>query len=159
MENKFIALDPSGNFHEGKGKTGWAVFENKELISFGAVNSKEYETQEEYWSAVTKLTVGFTLIVCESYKLQPTKSMAQSWSTLETPQLIGVIRMFAYNQGSKVIFQDPSSKIRFSDDILVKNGFLEKKNALYLCHGVKTNDHMRDAIRHGLFFIKFGKLG
>lgn len=148
---KFIAVDPSGNFKEGKGTTGWAVFEDGELKEFGAVKASDYKTQLDYWADIIGILSKYELVVCESYRLQPSKSMAQSWSALETPQLIGAIMYTCKN----VIFQDPVTKRRFSDDILVDMGILTKNNKLYLCQGRVTNDHMRDAIRHGMYYTKY----
>lgn len=151
---KFIAVDPSGNFKEGKGTTGWAVFEDGELKEFGEVKASNYSTQLDYWNDIIGILTKYSTVVCESYRLQPSKSMAQSWSALETPQLIGVIRYTNKN----VIFQDPVIKKRFTDEILVSKGIVEKENKLYKVHGRITNDHMRDAIRHGLYHVNYGKV-
>jgi hypothetical protein len=159
---KILALDPSGNFHEGKGITGWALFIDGKLKDFGDIRSEDFETQILYWSRIlSKVRENHSWdeddleVVCESYKLQASKAMAQSWSTLETPQLIGVIRYYCGDFGIPIHFQDPSCKIRFSDEILVKQGIIEKRNKLYYCQDKKTNDHMRDAIRHGLYYTKY----
>jgi hypothetical protein len=158
---KILALDPSGNFHEGKGITGWALFNDGQLEDFGDIRSESCATQMIYWNQIiNKIRSVYQKdmdmqLVCESYKLQASKAMAQSWSTLETPQLIGVIRYYCGDFGIPIHFQDPSCKIRFSDEILVKQGILEKRNKLYYCQDKKTNDHMRDAIRHGLYYTKY----
>ena len=153
----FIVIDPSGNFDEGKGTTGYATFRNNELEDFNDIKSKDFKTQMEYWDKILGLIWEQNFVVCESYKLQPNKSMAQSWSTLETPQFIGVLRYTCWQENLTIKFQDPSCKVRFSDEILLKAGVFEKKNKLYYCQGRKTNDHMRDAIRHGLYYIKYKK--
>jgi len=158
---KILALDPSGNFHEGKGITGWALFNDGQLEDFGDIRSESCATQMIYWNQIiNKIRSVYQKdmdmqLVCESYKLQASKAMAQSWSTLETPQLIGVIRYYCGDFGIPIHFQDPSCKIRFSDEILVKQGIIEKRNKLYYCQDKKTNDHMRDAIRHGLYYTKY----
>jgi hypothetical protein len=153
----FIAIDPSGNFNEGKGITGYAIFKDNILTEIGDIRSENYNNQMDYWKDILELTKLKDFVVCESYKLQPTKSMAQSWSTLETPQLIGALRYYCWQYNTPIIFQDPSSKVRFSDEILIKLGTLERKNKLYLWQGLKTNDHMRDAMRHGLYYLKYRK--
>jgi hypothetical protein len=151
---KFIAVDPSGNFKEGKGTTGWAVFEDGELKEFGEVKASNYNTQLDYWGDIIGILSKYPTVVCESYRLQPSKSMAQSWSALETPQLIGVIRYTCKN----VIFQDPVIKKRFTDEILITKGVVDKEGKLYKVQGRVTNDHMRDAIRHGLYHVNYGKV-
>lgn len=153
----FIAIDPSGNFNEGKGITGYALFIDDQLKEVADIRSENHKQQMTYWRDILRLIDGQEFVVCESYKLQPNKSMAQSWSTLETPQLIGALRYACWQQNIPIIFQDPSNKVRFSDEILVKLGVLERKNKLYLWQGLKTNDHMRDAMRHGLYYLKYHK--
>lgn len=157
VKSSFIVIDPSGNFNEGKGITGYAIFEDNVLKDFGHVKSEDYQNQMEYWKDILDIAQDYSTIVCESYKLQPTKSMAQSWSTLETPQLIGVLRYMCWQENIKIVFQDPSCKIRFSDDILINLSIFERKNKIYYCKERKTNDHMRDAIRHGFYYLKYKK--
>jgi len=157
-----IAIDPSGNFlsKEGKGTTGWASFDSDgSLMNYGDVRAKEYDTTENYWGAIiSKIMAAHPkIIVCESYQLQPGKAMAQSWSDLETPQLIGAIRHIAWSKNVKFIFQPPSIKPRFADHILVRMGIAEtKNNKIFMVQGMRSNDHQRDAIRHGLYYFKYG---
>jgi hypothetical protein len=99
-------------------------------------------------------------IVCESYKLQPGKAMAQSHSSLETSQLIGYIRMTAWGHDYgeiSFVLQDPACKTRVADPILERMGIIEKRGNRYYCQDKLTNDHQRDAIRHGVYWHKYGK--
>ena len=166
--SRVLAFDPSGNFssREGKGVTGWALFENGKLKNFGRLSAESYNFVENYWDAhlaeiwyqMNNCNFEDCAVVCESYKLQPTKAMQQSWSALETPQLIGAMRMYSWKEiNVPFVLQDPSIKARFSDEVLVKMGIAEKRGNKYYVLGHSTVDHERDAIRHGLYYLKYGK--
>lgn len=160
-----ISVDPSGNTgSEGNGTTGIARFYDGVVVDFCHVKAEAYDTPEAYWAAVSDKVSGYdTLcgrvdaVVCESYKLFAHKAQQQSWSAMETPQLIGAIRVCLWQRGIPVYFQDPSSKVRVTDPILEHMGVIEKKGQFYHCQQHRTNIHERDAIRHGVFFHNFGK--
>lgn len=156
---RVLCLDPSGNYKEGEGTTGWALFMNGELQFFGKVEAKNFPSQEAYWAAVSEAISKIfpDVVVCESYRLFEHKAKQQSWSELETPQLIGHLRMVCWYRNIKFIFQDPNDKIRVADEQLVKMGVLEKKGNKYYCLGRPTVIHERDAIRHGIFYHRYGK--
>ena len=156
---KVLTLDPSGNFDEGKGHTGWAIFENKELRDFGAVNADDYKTIELYFNAVFTLFADedINLIICEGYRLYAgARGKAQINSSLETPQLIGYLRMKAWEGDIPFILQPPSDKAPVNDERLVKAGVFEKRGTKHYCLDRPTNLHMRDAIRHGVYYYRFG---
>jgi hypothetical protein len=158
---KILTLDPSGNFskNEGDGTTGWAIFNYGELKDFGHVQASDYERIEEYWQGVSELIgLDIDVVVCESYRLFAGKASAQSNSMMETPQLIGYLRMHCYKWNIPIVFQDPKDKARVSDPILVRQGVFELKGRKHYCLGRSTNLHMRDAIRHGIYFLKYGKV-
>ena len=49
-----IALDPSGNFEEGKGTTGFSLFscDKKEIIFTRiTIKASDYKSKEDYWHA------------------------------------------------------------------------------------------------------------
>lgn len=156
---KLLSFDPSGNFHEGKGTTGWALFEDGELADFGVIDSKKFENQMDYWWEHQKLIQQLRPDICliESYKLFEHKAKSQSWSAMETPQLIGAMMLYCYQWDIPVIFQDPQQKQGVNDERLVKLGYLEKKGKKYYCLGRSTVLHSRDAIRHGIFYYRYGK--
>lgn len=154
-----LVLDPSGNSskNEGSGTTGFAWFDDTgALFAFGDKKAEDYGSTELYWDALVSLVLSAKTIVCESYRLQPSKAMAQSWSSLETPQMIGALRYMAYRYEKPFILQDPSIKPRFADPILVKMGVVEQSGKFYNCMDQRTNLHQRDAIRHGLHYFKYG---
>ena len=157
--SRILVFDPSGNFDEGKGTSGWALFVDGKLNDFGEIASEDYVAVELYWDAHRTLTEGLypDIVVCESFKLNPAKAGAQSWSYLETPQLIGYLRMGCWHRGIEFITQDPSTKVRFADEILEGLGIIEKRGKKYYCMNRETNLHKRDAIRHGIYYLKYGK--
>lgn len=159
---KVLVFDPSGNSSqkEGYGTTGYAWFVYGRLLQFGDISSKDSGTTEEYWLEHTKLMEELKpdIVVCESYRLFANKAMSQAWSSLETSQLIGYLRMFCWTNDIGFALQDPKDKVRFNDDVLTALGVFEKNGKRYSCQGKATNLHMRDAIRHGLFYHKY-KMG
>jgi hypothetical protein len=156
---KVLSLDPSGNYNEGSGTTGWAVFEDGILTEFGTISATDHNSIEGYWSQHEILIVMQqpNIVVCESFRLFAHKQKAQTWSQMETPQLIGFLRMACWKRNVELVFQSPNDKVRVSDPILVKMGVFEKKGKNHYCNGKPTNLHMRDAIRHGVFFHRYRK--
>lgn len=164
MKNvRIIVFDPSGNMgkNEGYGTSGYAVFDNGELKDWGIISSKDFETQEEYWDAHKQLLFRHIpyphTVVCESYNLQGNKALSQTGSSLDTPQLIGFLRMVCWSEGIEWIFQHPQDKARVADPILVREGVFEQKGNRITCQGKPTVIHSRDAIRHGIYFHRYGK--
>lgn len=154
---KLVAIDPSGNFSEGKGITGIASFIDGYPSSLSEVKAEDYDSAPAYWNAVlNRLSILVPdIIVCEAYPLYAHKAQTQSYSTLETPQLIGCITLWAWVRRIPVVFQTASMvKGRWNDDVLVHKGYLERKGNRLLFDGVPTNAHKRDALRHGLYYIK-----
>lgn len=164
---RMLVFDPSGNSSakEGFGTTGWAVFNDGKLVEFGEIASTDYKETEMYWSKHADLItkVNPSCILCESYKLFGHKAKQQSGSSLDTPQLIGYLRMCAWTLSIPFIFQDPKDKVRFNDEVLEDYGYIQVsrgpsgKITGYMCQGKRTSMHMRDAIRHGLFALKYNK--
>lgn len=154
-----IWLDPSGNFSEGKGTTGWATFVNGQVARFGEVKASDYASQEEYWYVVARIVTGANadLIGCESYRLFGHKAQSQVQSAMETCQLIGYLRMVAYHRNIPFVMQDPSQKVRVNDENLTREGVFEKRGNNYYFEGKLTNLHMRDAIRHGIHYNRYGR--
>lgn len=155
-----LTLDPSGNFDEGKGSTGWAVFEDGQLETFGEVSAEDYNSIERYFQEVGRLIPDnkVDLVICEGYRLYGgARGKAQINSSLETPQLIGYLRMACWEDKIPFILQPPSDKKPVDDTRLVRAGVFEKKGNKHYCMGRSTNLHMRDAIRHGIYYYRFGK--
>lgn len=161
-----ICIDPSGSHgaKNGMGSTGLALLEDGKVIDFQEVSAEKFPSVEYYWHSICERIdeqLSFynddedMVIVCESFKLQPGKAMAQSWSDMATPQLIGYLRMHAWFADVPFIFQDPSCKPRFADPVLVHLDIIQLINGKHYCNGKSTNLHMRDAIRHGVYYFKY----
>lgn len=158
---RVLSFDPSGNYNEGSGTTGWAVFDNEKITEFGTISAKEFATVEDYWHQHELLISQKqpNIVVCEDFRLFAHKSKQQSFSQMETPQLIGYIRMTCWGKKIKFVSQQPSDKVRVADPILVRMGVFEIKGGKHYCLERPTNLHMRDAIRHGIYFHKYNKGG
>jgi hypothetical protein len=150
---KYLAIDPSGNYVEGKGKTGWAMYVDGEF-TFGTFDAKDFETRVDYWYAVAMLIAieKPTTLIIEDYRLYNTRATSaatQSFSLMETPRLLGVLEQTAQaNNIPQVIWQMASSTKAYSDDKLLKLGILSKPKNRHIFKGYKLNDHERSAFRH-----------
>lgn len=155
-----LALDPSGNFSEGKGTTGWVLLTaDEELLATGTISAKDYKCAEEYWDEHIELIKYYRkkfdniIVVIEDYILYKNRSKNQTNSRIETCRLIGVIQHYCWR-----IKQDYSMQLavtvkdRWSDDILrneniITKGYLHKQSKLSLKIG-----HIRDAFRHAIHY-------
>lgn len=158
---KLLSFDPSGNYDEGKGTTGYGISTDGHMPhKLGDIAAGSFESKHAYWFAHRELIekVFPDIIVIESYRLFGHKAKEQTGSSLETPQLIGYMEMVAYEFKIPVVFQDPSTKSRHTDDILIKSGVIEKRGNKYFYKGELTNLHKRDALRHALYYLRKNKL-
>ena len=151
-----IALDISGNFKEGKGTTGIAVGATEtHEITLSEIKATDYESDVEYWDAVIGAIADSRAdyAVVEHYVLYNHKALQQSYSELETSQLLGAIRYACSTFFIPVTLQKASeAKGRFPDRVLQAKGWLDDKNRH---NGKATNPHKRDALRHWLYFEKY----
>lgn len=166
-----IGVDPSGNFYEGKGTTGIAVYDIKtdKIVHVFHVSAKFSFTQVDYWNNVVdslsallyKYNKKRCVLAVEDYLLYANTAKAQINSTFETPQLIGVIK-YVFKDVCPVLFRNANTaKTRWTDDILVRKKYLlvDKKLGYYIIDdgGAMTQviEHSRDAVRHALYCGKF----
>ncbi len=167
MSDYILSLDPSGNFNEGKGTTGWCLTKDKVCVDAGEIYASEYPTQMSYWDKVITLIYSINkntikdndtyVVLCEDYRLYETKASEQINSNLETPQIIGAIKYTCYKYKIPLYFQMAAEvKTRWSDDILFKTERLIRKGKhAYTPEGVLIQHHSRDAYRHVLHYINF----
>jgi hypothetical protein len=128
---RLMAIDP------GKAN-GWAVFTDKSKPEksgtldpsglYGLLESEE-----------------ITHLVYESYRLYATHANQMIGDDFIAPQVIGVIKYLCEKRGIPYWEQPATLKAYYNDNRL-------KKLGLYV-----PVDHRRDAIRHGLYFLNFGK--
>ena len=162
-----LALDPSGSFYEGKGTTGYCVYDTrkKTFITCGSIFAKHFRTMEEYWDAVIQLIITTKnqypdmMLVCEDYLLYATKLQDQINSRMETPKLIGVIQHHCWRYQIPYYMQTAAEvKNRWTDKILVYKGYIKPYRRGYLPTSGDTTTythHSLDAIRHAIHYATF----
>lgn len=158
---RILAIDPSGNHDsekEGSGTTGLAYYVNGEVAQLAELKASDYNSTEEYWDALiaTISMFGPDHVVFEGYRLYNHRGMSaqtQANSTLLTSQLIGALRLtFYHNEVPYSIQYAAEVKNRWSDAILIHNGYLEEGNRF---KGKPTNAHKRDALRHLVHYLTY----
>lgn len=161
-----LAIDPSGNFEEGKGTTGTCLFDvvNNKIHTLKDIHASAYNTKEEYWQAhidyIQQVLVNFPslILVIEDFALDPRRAMQQSYSKMETPKLIGILQHYCQQQNIIYKMQRPAEvKKRWEDRILEFKGYIVKRNRMYyLPQATKPmSRHCKDAIRHAVHYHTF----
>lgn len=163
LKTKILAFDPSGNFHEGKGTSGFAIAENGQPVEVGRISAKDFNSAPEYWYAHMELinSVAPSHMVMEGYRLYNHKGMSaksQANSILETPQLIGYLTMVSYlnNVPLKIQFAK-DVKSRWKDDVLIAKGIITQKGSkLFFGDYPLVAEHEKDALRHLMHLLRYG---
>lgn len=165
MKHRYIlALDPSGAFHEGKGTTGWCLFDTavNNTIQINALYAEKFETDCAYWKAHTDLIDRLhkefpdLRIVIEDYFLYAHKAEAQINSKFETSQLIGILKLHTTGVKIKVVMRSASQvKTRWGNHILIRKGYLSNKKGSFFVNNIRVNKHMLDALRHAVHEATF----
>lgn len=160
-----IAIDPSGNFEEGKGHTGIAVIDDCdwENVKVLGVNAKNYTSRHGYWNDIIRAISAQcdvpAKVVIESYVTRMNGFTIGKQS--ETAMLIGVIVWNLEKWEIPYEFQAPSTaKTRFKDELLPKyypNLTLDTSTGKnrYFYNGTLVSDHIRDAMKHLLYFKRY----
>lgn len=164
-----IAFDPSGNFKEGLGTTGICHMDmNGNPLSVDEIHAGDFESPEAYWGAHIEhledwaFKTGENETVMEGFRLYATKRNEQTNSQFETPQLIGVIRQWHYdNMIPLKITYAVEVKSRWSDDVLIRKGYIYKKGGKRYLTATNQllNNHKTDALRHALHYFRYGRKG
>ena len=160
-----IALDPSGNFSEGNGTTGICTLDGN--VSYvNDIHAGKFKSAEAYWDAhIGFLEASLQLdqnieVVMEGYRLYGHKTDTQINSTLETPQLIGVVKYWCYVNKVPLKIQFASEvKSRWSDSILENKGIMQiiNRRRKLISSGQWLNNHKTDALRHALHYQRYRK--
>lgn len=161
-----LALDPSGNFEEGKGTTGTCLFNaTANCVEYlKDIHASAYENKEEYWQAHLKYIASVlrqydnVFIVIEDFTLDPRRAMQQSHSKMETPKLIGILQLYCKQKGIPYKMQRAVEvKNRWADHILEYKKYIIKKNRMYYLpdETKPMSRHCKDAIRHAVHFATF----
>ena len=160
---EFIFIDPSGSFNEGKGHTGVAVMQDMDwsTLKVYSVDSNKYHSRLDYWSCIIDFICRHrdAIIVIESFVIRNNGILMGKMP--ETIRLIGAMEYEMDTMKMKYIFQSPSqAKSRFKDEDLCRYipGFERRDNGRYYMNNKITNDHVRDALKHLLYFHKYNKV-
>lgn len=159
-----FALDPSGNFHEGKGTTGWVVLDkNENLLERGFISAADYICPEAYWQAhvdlinkYNRIYKGRLIIVLEEYVLYREKSKDQTNSKMETCRLLGLLQWRCWKLEQPYSMQLASSVMcRWSDELLLREQILyrDRKTLIHTQSNLNLGlIHTRDAFRHAIHY-------
>lgn len=161
-----LAVDPSGNFEEGKGTTGLCLFNCTRgcIQAVKDIHAKDYSSKEEYWQAHidfimrAKEVYSSLIIVIEDFTLDPRRALQQSHSKMETPKLIGILQLYCQQHNIPYRMQRAVEvKNRWADNILeYKQYIIKRNNAHYLPEKTKPiSRHCKDAIRHAVHHYTF----
>lgn len=167
MSKRYIlGIDPSGAYNEGKGTTGFCIldYKTKEVVDSSELSAKPFSTAEAYWNAHMKYIQevndkyqGDLLLSIEDYILYGNKAMSQTNSSMETSQLIGILKMYCFTNNIRYTIR-PAVRVknRWTNDILERTGHIKKTGGRwYNKQGQRLNKHMIDAMRHALHCAHF----
>jgi len=144
------------------GTTGFCLIQENRPVRLDEVSAKHSRTEVEHWQRHLNYidTISPDVIVMEGYKLYNHKGMSastQANSELQTPQLIGAIKTHCHQKSIPLAIQFASDvKTRWSEKVLAAKGYLQEKNGRYYFAGDQTNTHKRDAMKHGLHYMRYG---
>lgn len=165
-----IGVDPSGNFKEGKGHTGLAVYDmvDDRIIETGYTYAADFNRFEDYYIATYNAIIDLynkyksedyqePVVSIEDYKLYGTKAKSQINSYLETPRIIGYLLTLFYESGIEYYIRPAVAvKTRWHEDILTKYGYIKKIGKSYWLRDEHTLlTHELDAIKHAVHCGKF----
>lgn len=161
----YVVVDPSGSFSEGKGHTGMAYMQGDDWASLEtiSVGASAFPSRHQYWTMVKENILGYvsrdpdTVVIIESFMIRNNGFLIGSMP--ETIRLIGYLEYELEQHGVRYEFQTPSAaKARFKDADLCKciPGMSYKPSAKrYILNGRICNDHVRDALKHLLYFKRY----
>lgn len=161
-----LAIDPSGNFEEGKGTTGTCLFDckNNSIVEVHDIHAKHYDSKENYWQAhidyIENILKKFPnlILVIEDFTLDPRRALQQSHSKMETPKLIGILQHYCQQNDIPYKMQRAVDvKNRWADHILEYKKYIIKKNNMHylLDYNRPISRHCKDAIRHAVHYATF----
>ncbi len=132
---RILAIDP-GDKH-----VGWAYAPRGFLLGVAAVQTGEWRPGEAVNAVVHMMTKDMVAeLVVEEFVLYEDKAREQSWSKLQTPQLIGALKVIAYFFRIPVVEQPayikkPTRAQMRGRGIRVSRGSIHAKDAeLHLVH-------------------------
>lgn len=159
-----LGVDPSGNWHEGRGITGFALYDSEEdkILWVDDLKAKDFPTDVAYWYEHFKYIKAKAaeyedlLVSIEDYILYSgARQVAQTWSHLETPQLIGFLKVVLWFANIPYVFRTASvAKRMYPEEKLVRLGYISSKlrgkSTWYFLGDKPLLTHHRDAIKHAI---------
>lgn len=160
-----IGLDPSGAYWEGKGTTGYSLFnaDDNTFIELGEIQARGQVNAEAYWHKHILLLESLIytkkgnrqnniIVIIEDYLLYAEKAQNQINSRMETCQLIGIIKDWCFMHNIPYIMQTAGLvKKRWTDEILHFKGWLKKTSG----GRYEVSGHTRDSMRHVVHYATF----
>ena len=159
---KYIVIDPSGSFNEGKGHTGITFIEDFDwnTLNTRSIAAKDFDVRHDYWKTIIDTIIDewmFTdvTVIIESFMIRNNGFLVGKMP--ETILFIGALVWELEKYKINYIFQTPTqAKSRFKDENLdryIPN--FEKRNGYYYLNNKRTNDHVRDSLKHLLYYQKY----
>ncbi len=130
-----LSLDPSGNFKDGKGKTGLVVARTSDtgyaILYKDTIDAKDFDTRLEFWAAhLDAMDQNLDAVIIEDFMLYP--HIKQGFSYMETPRLLGVMEMHAHMLDIPVVFQRAVDVSGLKEEVLVEQRHTRKKEGKIL---------------------------
>ena len=140
MDAVILSLDPGET-------TGCAIFQGTELMVSGELITKDLAKAYVDILALIELH-DVAEVVIEDYRVYGWKTKQHAWSELHTPKLVGVVEVLCALQLLPLKKQPAHVAKHFATDKKLKDWNMYKTG----------EPHARDAIRHGCYYILFGRL-
>lgn len=137
-----LALDPGHT-------TGYSIWSasNEGVCIEASGQIKTWHDEDLVSHTLKPLIHSVAVIVMESYQVYDWKKDEHSWSQIPTVQVIGCIKTICQIQGKPYYSQTAQVAKQFvTDEKLEKWGFWKKGER-----------HARDSMRHGIYWLLFGK--
>jgi len=166
MKRYVIGIDPSGSFNEGKGTTGICELDSKtkKILGSAQIRARKFNSAEDYWMAHTDyLNVclqqykGDIVISMEDFRIYASKAKSLTNSTMETSQLIGIIRMWCKMHNVALTMRlAVVAKKRWTNEIMERKGYVRKMGRGWVNSLEEPMvSHTLDAMRHALHCMYF----
>lgn len=140
VPSRMLAIDPGHT-------VGWAYFEEGELANFGQIEigiDGDKIIADGLWRMLEWYMP--ERVIVENYRVYPHKAQSHSWNALITPRLIGYIESICACLDIQYQLPMASSKQFCTNEKLKGWGYYQV-----------GSPHANDAIRHGCYWLLFGK--
>ena len=161
-------MDPSGSYNEGKGTTGYCLFDVRQnrILKASSIKASKYVSQNDYWNEhttlITNCFVNFKnlIVVLEDYVLYADKAKTQINSKMETCRLLGILQNHCNSLKIPCFLELASAvKQRWNDKVLCYKGYMQKRKNTYFVNDTVVDRHAKDAIRHAVHYKTFYNKG